>query len=53
MTSYIPLEFALRILSNAYLVSVVLLLAFSYLGLSAIETMEKAAENSTNKNWFI
>jgi hypothetical protein len=45
MTSYITLETALRMLSNTYLVSVVLIMAASYFGLAVIETMEKSADH--------
>jgi len=46
MTTYICFETALRMLVNAYLVSVVLLIAGSYIGLAAIETIEKAGDHS-------
>ncbi len=41
MTTYICSETALRMLVNAYLVSVVLLIAGSYIGWAMIETIEK------------
>lgn len=45
MTTYIPFETALRMLANAYLVSVILLLAVSYIGWVALETIEKAGDH--------
>jgi hypothetical protein len=44
MTTYIFFEDALRILTNAYLLSAVLLIAASGIGLAVIETIEKAGE---------
>ncbi|NJR76116.1 MAG: hypothetical protein HC773_26090 [Scytonema sp. CRU_2_7] len=41
MTSYIFFDDALRMLVNAFLASVLLLIAFSGLGLAVIETIEK------------
>lgn len=41
MTSYIFFDEALQMLVNAFLASVLLLMAFSGLGLAVIETMEK------------
>ncbi|WP_169218519.1 hypothetical protein [Brasilonema sp. UFV-L1] len=41
MTSYIFFDDALRMLVNAFCASVLLLLAFSGLGLAVIETIEK------------
>ncbi len=40
MTTYIPFETALRMLASSYLVSVILLLAVSYIGWVLIETIE-------------
>ncbi len=44
MTTYIFFEDALRMLTNAYLLSAVLLIATSGIGLVVIETIEKAGE---------
>ena len=44
MNSYIFFETALQILVVAYLISVVLLLAASKIGLAVIETVEKAQD---------
>ncbi len=44
MDFYIPFETALQFLTNAYLASVMLLIATSSIGLAVIETIE-AAEN--------
>jgi hypothetical protein len=44
MTTYIFLDDALRMLTNAYLVSAILLIAASGIGLAVIETIEKAEE---------
>ncbi|AFY88124.1 MAG: hypothetical protein CLLPBCKN_001859 [Chroococcidiopsis cubana SAG 39.79] len=41
MTTYIFFDTALRIFVNAYLVSVVLLLSASAIGLAVIESIEK------------
>lgn len=41
MTTYIFFDEALRILTNAFLLSVVLLIAGSGIGLAVIETIEK------------
>ncbi|WP_460204404.1 hypothetical protein [Scytonema sp. NUACC21] len=41
MSSYILFDDALRILVNAFLASVLLLIAFSGIGLAVIETIEK------------
>lgn len=53
MTTYISLNTALYAFENAYLVSTVLLLAFSYLGLVAIATIEKTDKNSSLSKWFM
>ncbi|MBD2742950.1 hypothetical protein [Coleofasciculus sp. FACHB-1120] len=45
MTTYITFETALRMLENAYLASTIFLLAASYLGLVAINKIEKASDN--------
>jgi hypothetical protein len=42
MTTYIFFDAAMRMLVNAYLVSVVLLLVASAIGLAVIETIEKS-----------
>ncbi|MBW4637791.1 MAG: hypothetical protein KME05_06075 [Gloeocapsa sp. UFS-A4-WI-NPMV-4B04] len=52
MTTYICFETALRMLVNAYLMSVVLLAAGSYLGLTVIETIEKGSEHSPKPRFF-
>ncbi|MBW4685999.1 MAG: hypothetical protein KME40_13090 [Komarekiella atlantica HA4396-MV6] len=44
MTTYIFFDEALRMFANAYLVSGVLLIAASGIGLAVIETMEKTGE---------
>ncbi len=45
MSNYIFFADGLRMLANAYLVSVVLLIAASGIGLAVIETIEKPGEN--------
>ena len=52
MTNYISLEAALQMIENAYLASVVLLLAVSYFGLSGIERLEKSPESSPFPRYF-
>lgn len=52
MTTYILMETALRILTNAYLVSLVLLIATSYIGLSVIEIIEEGNTNPFKTKWF-
>lgn len=47
MTTYICFEAALRLLVDAYLGSVVILLAGSYIGWVVIETIEKSGDHST------
>ncbi|MBH8572135.1 hypothetical protein I8752_03615 [Nostocaceae cyanobacterium CENA369] len=44
MTTYIFFDDALRMLTNAFLLSAVLLMAFSGIGLAVIETIEKTGE---------
>ncbi|MEH2285757.1 MAG: hypothetical protein V7K90_31325 [Nostoc sp.] len=44
MTTYIFFDQALRMLTNAYLISAVLLIAASSIGLAVIETIEKIGE---------
>ncbi|MEH2015330.1 hypothetical protein [Nostoc sp.] len=44
MTTYIFFDEALRMLINAYLISVVLLIAASGIGLAVIEIIEKTGE---------
>jgi hypothetical protein len=44
MTTYIFFDDALRMLTNAYLLSGVLLIAASSIGLAVIETIEKTGE---------
>lgn len=53
MTTYIPMQMAMNMISNAYLVSVIVILAVSYIGWTAIETIEKADSNSPLSKWFI
>jgi len=45
MTTYIFFDDALRMLVNAYLISAVLLIAGSGIGLAMIETIEKTEES--------
>ncbi|WP_009634574.1 hypothetical protein [Synechocystis sp. PCC 7509] len=52
MNTYILMETALRMLTNAYLLSLVLLIATSYIGLSVIETIEEGDTNPFNTKWF-
>ncbi len=44
MTTYIFFDEALQMLTNAYLISIVLLIAASGIGLAVIETIEKTGE---------
>ncbi|MCC5638502.1 hypothetical protein LC593_22240 [Nostoc sp. CHAB 5844] len=44
MTTYIFFDDALRMLTNAYLLSAVMLIAASGIGLAVIETIEKTGE---------
>jgi len=44
MTTYIFFEDALRMFTNAYLLSAVMLIAVSGIGLAVIETIEKTGE---------
>ncbi|WP_197480149.1 MULTISPECIES: hypothetical protein [unclassified Anabaena] len=44
MTTYIFFDEALRILTNAYLLSAILLIAASGIGLAVIETIEKTGQ---------
>lgn len=54
MTTYIFFDTALRILVNAYLVSVALLISASAIGIAVIETMEEKADNRLPKSkWFV
>ncbi|MFM2064425.1 MAG: hypothetical protein RLZZ507_4096 [Cyanobacteriota bacterium] len=45
MTTYIFFDEALRMLTNAYLISAVVLIAASSIGLAVIETIEKTGDN--------
>jgi hypothetical protein len=45
MTTYIFFDDALRMFTNAYLLSTVLLIAASSIGLAVIETIEKTGEH--------
>ncbi|MGH1395135.1 MAG: hypothetical protein ACRAVC_14075 [Trichormus sp.] len=44
MTTYIFFDEALRMLTNAYLLSAILLIAGSGIGLAVIETIEKTGQ---------
>jgi hypothetical protein len=44
MTTYIFFDQALRMLTNAYLISAVLLIAASSIGLAVVEAIEKTGE---------
>lgn len=44
MTTYIFFDEALQMLTNAYLMSAILLIAASAIGLAVIETIEKTGE---------
>lgn len=52
INTYILMETALRMLTNAYIVSLVLLVATSYIGLSVIEVIEQGDTNLSKTNWF-
>ncbi len=52
MTTYILMETALRMLTNAYLLSLVLLIATSYIGLLVIEMIEEGDPNPFKTKWF-
>ncbi|AFZ57441.1 hypothetical protein H6G54_26230 [Anabaena cylindrica FACHB-243] len=45
MTTYMFFDDALRMLANAYLISAILLIAASSIGLAVIETIEKTGEH--------
>jgi hypothetical protein len=45
MTTYIFFDEALRMLTNAYLISVVVLIAASSIGLAVIETIDKIGDH--------
>lgn len=45
MTTYIFFDEALRMLTNAYFLSVIFLIAASSIGLAVIETIEKIGEH--------
>ncbi|MBE9057996.1 hypothetical protein [Sphaerospermopsis sp. LEGE 08334] len=45
MTTYIFFDEALRMLTSAYLISALLLIAASGIGLAVIETIEKTGEH--------
>jgi hypothetical protein len=53
MTTYIFFDAALRMLVNAYLFSVVLLVGASAIGLAVIETIEKADNELPKSKWFV
>ena len=52
MTNYILLETALRMITNSYLLSVIALIAASYLGIMAIETIEQGGTPASKPKWF-
>lgn len=52
MTTYIFMETALKVLTNAYLVSSMLLIATSYIGLSVIEIIETGDTPPYKTKWF-
>ncbi len=54
MTSYILMETALRMLTNSYLLSLVLLIGTSYIGLSVIAIIEQGDSSlfKTKTNLF-
>ena len=45
MSTYIFFDDALRLLANTYLISVIVLIAGSSIGLAVIETIEKTGEH--------
>jgi len=53
MTTYVFFDTALQMLVNSYLVSVILLLATSAIGVVVIETIEKTGYHSPKSKWFI
>lgn len=53
MTTYVFFDTALQMLVNSYLVSVILLLATSAIGIVVIETIEKTGYHSPKSKWFI
>ena len=52
MNTYIFMETALKIVTNAYLVSLMLLVATSYIGLSVIEIIEENNTHPFKTKWF-
>ncbi|WP_200892225.1 hypothetical protein [Aliterella atlantica] len=52
MNNYILLDTALRIISNGYLLSVIVLIAASYLGIMAIEVIEQGDTSTSKTKWF-
>lgn len=52
MTTYLLMETALRMITNAYLLSIVLLIATSYIGLSVIEIIEQGDTKPFKTKWF-
>lgn len=52
MTTYIFFDEALRMLVNAFLASVVLLIAASGIGLAVIETIEKTGDRPASPRQF-
>ncbi|MBF2004448.1 MAG: hypothetical protein IGS49_02965 [Chlorogloeopsis fritschii C42_A2020_084] len=52
MTTYIFFDDALRMLVNAFLISAVMLIAASGIGLAVIETMERTGVRQTSPKQF-
>lgn len=53
MTEYIFFDAAVQMLVNAYLVSTILLLAASAIGLAVIEMIEKTDNHLPKSKWFV
>lgn len=53
MTTYIFFDTALQMLVNAYLVSIVLLLSASAIGLAVIELVERDSNQLPKSKWFV
>lgn len=53
MTDYIFFDTAVRMFVNAYLVSAILLIAASAIGLAVIETIEKNENQLPKSKWFV
>lgn len=52
MTTYIFFEDALQMLVNAFLISAVMLIAASGIGLAVIETMERTGDRQASPKQF-